>query len=83
MFIYLFQTWSLGPPHGKCNVKKLPLHEYGHSRDVNYTFSRCTRECDTNNMLNSCLCRDAYMPGPANICNLTQFLDCSVPILCK
>ncbi len=72
-----FQSLGLVPLYGKCGTSNTSY--FG---DEKYTHIRCDRQCETDIIVKTCGCKDAYMPGPFPVCGISGFLDCIVPTSC-
>ena len=52
------QAESLGPPHGDCGTTELRWY-----KGVDYSKSRCNRDCEVTQLVDACNCTNFYMPG--------------------
>ncbi|KAI0236999.1 hypothetical protein LSAT2_012493 [Lamellibrachia satsuma] len=70
---------NLPPPHGDC-VRHRKLRYFSR-----YSQAACYRECVTDFVVDTCGCRDYYMP-PFNtdeppVCNISQYTSCLLPTI--
>ena len=52
----IHQAENLEKPWGDCGKKPLKYFD-------DYSFSNCRVECETDDLVNHCHCRDGFMPG--------------------